>query len=456
MSERPSVKLLKEELPPAPVDRLLAPLHRFTRLEASGGILLLACTAAALGWANSPWGREYHDLFHGMQVTFSLGDWVALSKPVEWWINDAVMAVFFFLVGLEIKREILVGELSSVRKAALPMMAALGGMVVPATIFAVLNLHHEGSRGWGVPMATDIAFALGVLALLGKRVPLGLRVFLTTLAIADDLGALVVIAVFYTEDLAGEYLVAAFSAAAIMGLMNWLGVRSAIAYLVVGLVLWYMVLLSGVHATIAGVLGAMTIPVRTRVDTKRFLDFTRQSVDEFMRAGASGSGIVTDARQQALVQAMEDACNQAQTPLQQLEHALTPWVAFLIVPVFALANAGVDIHEGLGGEEGVLVSVGVGLGLMLGKPLGIFAATWLAVRLRMGELPSGVRWGHIHGAGWLAGIGFTMALFIAHLAYRTHPEFLTAAKVGILSGSALAAVVGLFVLLRASRVPAAA
>lgn len=450
MAQPPKVRSIDEALPPEPVDRLLLPIHRFLRLEASGGILLLICTVAALVWANSPAGESYHHFWHELVLTIGLGDFT-IARSLEWWINDAVMAVFFFLVGLEIKREMLVGELSTLRKAALPMMAALGGMVVPAGIFAAINYGHEGIRGWGVPMATDIAFALGVMALLGRRVPLGLRVFLTTLAIADDLGALIVIAVFYTEQLSMNYLILGLGCAVLMGVLNRMGVRNTIAYFTVGMALWLFILLSGVHATIAGVLGAATIPVRSRVDARGFLEFTRQSIADFMQVGASGSSVVANPTQQGLVQAMENACDKVQTPLHQLEHALAPWVAFFIVPLFALANAGVNLGSGVPSSEAGLTSLGVALGLFVGKPLGVFGATWLAVKLGMGELPRGVRWAHIHGAGWLAGIGFTMALFIAHLAYRGRDELLTASKIGILAGSGIAAVVGLVILYRAGR-----
>jgi NhaA family Na+:H+ antiporter len=435
----------------SPIGTLLGPVARFMRLEAASGIVLLACTVVALVWANSPWATAYAELFHHRDITVALGETVFVRGSVEWWINDALMAIFFFVVGLEIKREIVVGELSTFRKAALPMMAALGGMVVPAGIFALLNHGHAGVRGWGVPMATDIAFALGVLALLGKRAPHGLRVFLATLAIADDLGALVVIAVFYTEQIRAGYLAGALACTALMFVLGALGTRRSIVFLLLGLVIWYLVLLSGVHATIAGVLAALAVPVRSRVDTREFLAFARRTLDEFDGTGPCGQSIVTDGRQQALVQSLEDACDRVQTPLQVFEHALAPWVAFLIVPLFALANAGVAFTGGVPHGDPLDVTIGVALGLILGKPAGILLATWIAVRLRLGELPAGIRWAHVHGAGWLGGIGFTMALFIAQLAYRGHDDLLTCAKIGILGGSAVAAVVGLALLASAGR-----
>ncbi|MCC6660562.1 MAG: Na+/H+ antiporter NhaA [Phycisphaerales bacterium] len=437
----------------APVDIIVGPVARFLRLEAASGIVLLACTAAALAWANSPWAGAYTDLFHHRELTIGLGGVVLAGGSVEWWINDGLMAIFFFVVGLEIKRELAVGELSSVRKAALPLMAALGGMVVPALVFVSLGARGDASRGWGVPMATDIAFALGVLALLGRRVPASLRVFLAALAVADDLGALIVIAVFYSEEIRAGCLLAGIGTAGLMFILGALGVRRWAVYLGLGLVVWYLVLLSGVHATIAGVLAAFAVPVRSRVDAREFLIFSRRTLDDLDATGPCEGSIVTDSRQQSIVQSLEDACDRVQTPLQVFEHALTPWVAFLIVPLFALANAGVSLTGGVPQGEAMRVSGGVGLGLMLGKPAGILLATWVAVRLRLGELPRGVRWMHVVGVGCLGGIGFTMALFIAQLAYRTAPELLVSAKIGILAGSACSAVAGLVLLAAAAARP---
>lgn len=430
-----------------PVDRFLGPIHRFVRLEASSGIVMLVCAAAAMAWANSPWQHLYESIFHGTKLTAAMGGLSILSKHPEfiYWINDAFMAAFFFLVGLEIKREVLVGELSSVRKAAVPVLAALGGMVVPAGIYVAFNAGHETVHGWGVPMATDIAFALGVMALLGRRVPAALRVFLAALAIADDIGALVVIALFYTGHLELSFLWGALACVLVMAGMNIAGVKRAMPYAIVGLVLWYMVLESGVHATIAGVIGAMTIPVRARVDTARFAEFTRERLDEFRQAGQPGRSILTNPRQQALAQAIDDACDKVQTPLHMLEHVMAPWVAFLVIPVFALANAGVALPADLSGLATSRVTLGVALGLMLGKPIGITLFSWFAVKTGIGALPHAVTWRHIHGAAWLGGIGFTMSLFIATLAYDTR-EHLDLAKLGILGGSIVAAVVGLLIL----------
>ncbi len=439
---------------PLPVERWLAPFHRFARLEASGGIVLLAMGVVALVWANSPWREHYEHLRH---TKVALGsESFGLKLSLEHWINDALMAVFFFLVGLEIKREILVGELSSWKKAALPVAGALGGMLVPAGIFAALNTGAPTMRGWGIPMATDIAFALGVLSLGARGAPIGLRVFLASLAVADDIGALLVIAIFYTERLDLGALGWGAGVLASMALIGHLGVRRVWPFAILGVVLWVLVLRSGIHATIAGVLAAATIPVRQRVDARAFVAFSRQAIDRFEHAGSgdgtSGQSILTNTGQQALVQGIEDACDKVQTPLQIMEHALVPWVAFAIIPIFALANAGVTVAAGdLAGTFLSRECLGVALGLAIGKPIGITLVAWLAVRLGIGALPAGVSWLQIHGAAWLGGIGFTMSLFIANLAFAqgdaaNGTRYLDHAKVGILTGSFVAAVVGLIIL----------
>ncbi|GAB4386662.1 MAG: Na+/H+ antiporter NhaA [Phycisphaerales bacterium] len=437
-----------QETDPTTAERLLAPFERFMRFEASGGIVLIAMAVLAMLWANSGWADEYLSIFQQKKFTIGYGSW-ALSKPLILWINDLLMALFFLLVGLEIKREVLMGDLSSPKKAALPIAAALGGMAVPGIIYAAVNWGQPTIRGWGVPMATDIAFALGVLALLGSRVPGSVRVFLTSLAIADDLGALVIIAVFYTEQIGLGYLGLAGIGLAVLVALNLLGFRRPLAYMLVGALIWYFVLKSGVHATIAGVLIAMTIPTRLRVDQNHYVNFTRRMIDRFEGMIDPDRPWRTTSDQQAQVFAIEAAGHAVQSPLRRLEHQLVPWVAFGILPVFALANAGVPIATGNGeaGDSTMRALAGVGLGLLIGKPLGVFAATWLAVRLRIGELPPGVRWQHIHGAAWLAGIGFTMALFIANLAFADDASALDAAKLGVLGASVLAAVIGLLVLL---------
>jgi NhaA family Na+:H+ antiporter len=387
--------------------RWLRPFEQFFRKEAAGGIVLLACTVIALGLANSPWATTYEAvLHHPLGIG---GDLFELELSLHEWINDGLMAVFFFLVGLEIKREMLIGELASFRRASLPIAGAIGGMMVPALIYAVFNVGGPGATGWGIPMATDIAFALGVVALLGPRVPIALRVFLAAVAIVDDIGAVLVIATFYTASIASMGLMAAAVFLAILIALNLSGVRSPIPYIVLGILLWIAVLLSGIHATIAGVLLAFTIPART--------------------------------------------AEPSETPLlERLEHVLHAPVAFLIVPLFALANAGVRL-DGVSGSHSISIMSGVALGLVVGKPLGITLAAWLAVRLRFAVLPAGVDWRLLRAVSCLGGIGFTMSLFVGALAFPDVAR-LDSAKLGVLLASGVAAVIG-WIMLRsgASREP---
>lgn len=420
-------------------------------------MLLIVCALAAMVWANSAAGGVYMKVFYETKFTIGLGDW-ALSKALILWINDFLMAIFFLLVGLEIKREVLVGELKDPRKAALPIVAAFGGMGVPACLYAAVNWGEPAINGWGVPMATDIAFALGVLALVGSRVPLSVRIFLTSVAIVDDLGALLVIAIFYTEHIGFVYLGWAGLVLAAMTLLNLAGVRRTLVYLILGSVVWYLVLKSGVHATIAGVLVALTIPARSRVDQEEYLSFGRRMLERFEASGLKAGRAWTTSEQQTAVLAMESAGREVETPVRRLEHALIPWVAFAILPVFAIANAGVPLSGsvGVGGEEIPTESAslwtstalwGVMAGLVLGKPLGVFGASWISVKLGIGELPEGATWRHLFGTAWLTGIGFTMALFIANLAFKQHPAELDAAKLGVLGASVLAGIVGFLILM---------
>jgi NhaA family Na+:H+ antiporter len=365
-----------------------------------------------------------------------------ISLTLHDWINDGLMAVFFLLVGLEIKRELLIGELSSPRQAALPLAAAVGGMLLPAALYAVMNLGGAGARGWGIPMATDIAFALGVLTLLGPRVPTGLKVFLTALAIVDDMGAVVVIALFYTSTIAwGAILMAALAMMSLLAL-NRLGVRHLVPYLVAGLALWGALLSSGIHATIAGVLLALAIPSRTRINALEFSTQARMLLDEFDRSETGDLLVLTSKGQQEALYGLDVASSRVQAPLLRLEQVLHGPVSLFIMPLFALANAGVAF-EGLGGVVTDRVTLGVVLGLLVGKPAGVMLFSWLVVRLRVAQLPAGVSWRSLHGSAWLAGIGFTMSLFVGGLAFGEGP-LLNAAKVGILAGSVIAGSIGWF------------
>lgn len=412
--------------------------------------MLLVFTLFALVWANTPWAESYFHLWETV-VTVGGGGFV-LSKTLHHWINDGLMVVFFFVVGLEIKRELLVGELASIRQATLPVAAALGGMVVPAGIYALLNIGGEGTRGWGIPMATDIAFALGILALLGRRVPVSLKVFLAALAIADDLGAVLVIAMFYTDRIMWSALLAAAALLVMAILANRLGVRRPGAYGLLGVGLWLAVFASGVHATIAGVLLAMAIPVRTRIDTGEFLTRGRRLLDRFDATGVEGPNVITNSEQQSVIHALESACEQAQAPLQRIEHELQPWVSFGIIPLFALANAGVRLSGDVAAAFASPVTLGVLLGLVIGKPIGVTLFSWLAVRSGFAELPRGLGWKHIHGVSWLAGIGFTMSLFVGNLAFGEGVR-LDEAKIGILSASLIASLVGSLILMRSFSQP---
>ena len=430
-----------------PIEVLLRPINDFLRKEASGGILLIIFTVIALAWANSPWSDSYHDLWD-TYISINAGNF-DLNLSLHHWINDGLMVIFFFVVGLEIKRELLVGELSSFKQAALPVAGAIGGMLIPAIFYAIFNDGTEASNGWGIPMATDIAFVVGILAILGSRVPLGLKVFVVSLAIADDIGAVMVIAIYYTSNISISALIGTGVILVLLGIVNKLGVKSLYIYSYLGLLLWLAVLQSGIHASIAGVLLAFTIPAKTRINTKGFSKNTRDLLDKFERAGEHGENVLTNETRQADVMAIEQCCDRILSPLQRFEHWLHPWSSFVIMPLFALANAGVTLKGmDLGAALASPVSIGIIAGLFLGKQFGIFAFAWLAVKIKVASLPEGVNWSKIYGAGILAGIGFTMSLFIAGLAF-TDDSILNLSKIGILTASLIAGVVG-YVFLKAA------
>lgn len=440
MSHTPALDPRKHYASPrSPVERVLDPFQHFLHAETTGGIILLVCTALAMVAANSPLTAWWHGLW---QTRFIIGpEGYTLAKPLLLWINDGLMALFFFVVGLEIKREVLAGELASFRQAMLPVGAAIGGMLVPAAIYLFFagNTPHAG--GWAVPVATDIAFALGILSLLGNRVPPQLKIFLAALAIADDIGAIVVIALFYTAELSMTALGVGAAALALAALGNLLGVRRTLFYVLLGLVAWVGFLKSGVHATVAGVLLAFTIPARTRASRRDFLATARLLTDEFAARTTPKAPMLADGAGHALVDAMRRTAKDATAPLRRLEQALVPWVAWVIMPIFALANAGVTLGSGMETATTSVVTLGVVAGLALGKPVGVAAATMLMVTSGLCRLPGGVTWSHIIGTGFLAGIGFTMALFIAQLAFPD-PATLDLAKVGVLAASTLSGIVG--------------
>jgi len=424
-----------------PIEILLNPINEFLHREASGGILLIICTVIALIWANSPLSDSYHHLWH-TYLDINFGNVFNLNYSIHHWINDGLMAIFFFTVGLEIKRELLVGELSSLQKASLPIAGAIGGMVVPATLFVIFNSGGIGADGWGIPMATDIAFVVGIMALLGSRIPLTLKIFVLALAIADDIGAVLVIAVFYTAEISVTALVIAGIVLILLIILNKLGTINIIPYTILGIILWLAFLKSGVHATIAGVLLAFTIPASSRFNTKEFSDRVKHLIKSFDETGEHWKNVLNNAESQHDVMAIESSCEKILTPLQRFEHGLHPWVAFFIIPIFALANAGVtlaglDIFDALFSP----ISLGIIIGLFIGKQFGIFAFSFLAVKMKLASLPDGVNWKNLYGAGILAGIGFTMSLFIAGLAFAD-PALLDLSKIGVLTGSLLSGIVG--------------
>lgn len=423
-----------------PIDRILSPLTSFAKHKLAGAGLLMLATVAALTWANSPWSHSYHALLE-LEVGVAAGSH-ELTKTIHHWINDGLMGIFFFLVGLEIKRELLAGELSSIRKASLPAVAALGGILVPALLFTALNASTPTADGWGIPMATDIAFALGVLALLGNRVPIGLKVFLTALAIVDDIGAVLVIALFYTSEISLLALALGASCLVVSLALNFLGARNAVVYFLVGAVAWLGFLQSGVHATVAAILMAFTIPARTRIAGEDLMK--RMSIlTEQINADLPSDTAMNSSAQQHLLEKMNTTIDFASAPLQRIEHALAGPVTFLVLPIFALANAGVTIGGDAGANLFSPLIMGIVLGLSVGKVVGISGFAWLAVRLGLADLPRGVTWGQIIGVGALGGVGFTMALFVAQLAFvdTAHVE---ASKIAILIASAISGIVGYF------------
>jgi Na+:H+ antiporter, NhaA family len=421
--------------PKAVVAKALSPVQDFIRTESASGVILIAAAALAFAWANSPWAASYFAILD-VRFAVSFGAW-SLDKPLLLWVNDLLMALFFFVIGLEIKREILIGELAGWQRAALPAAGALGGMLVPAAIYVAFNPGEPAIRGWGVPMATDIAFALGVLSLLGERVPLALKVFLLALAIVDDLGAVLVIALFYTYELNGAALLVSilvWGAALAYGQVRG---EQPLVFAVLGLVMWYFMLKSGVHATIAGVLMALAVPLRHRLSP--------QTLQHELRSLTS-QGVGFE-QVESVIARLEKVLDKAHSPLHSMEHALAPYVAFVIMPVFAFFNAGVGLM-GIGGGLVSTVSLGAFVGLLLGKPIGITGFVFIAVASGLTKLPAGASWSAMAGIGLLAGIGFTMSLFIASLAFAD-PALLSQAKIGVLAASLVASLAGLAVLSRA-------
>lgn len=423
-------------------ERVLTPFEEFIRSQTSGSLLLMICTVVALLLANSALAPLYLALLQ-LPVGIGIGSW-RLEMSLHHWINEGLMAFFFFVVGLELKREMLVGELAELRQAALPVAAALGGMAVPALIFLGFNAGGDAVHGWGIPMATDIAFAAGALVLLAARVPRGLVVFLVALAIVDDLGAVLVIALFYTRHLAVPWLAGAAAVVAGLMVLNLAGARRILPYFLLAVVLWFTLLQSGVHATLAGVIGAFTVPARPKYDPALFSTQLRRMTERFDASRAPGGGIMVNEEMRATVQALESGVVAVQTPLQRLERIWHLPVAFGVVPVFALFNAGIPLESGaLGAAFRHPVALGVTVGLVLGKFVGVTAASWLVLRLGLAQLPAQTRLVQIAAVGLLAGIGFTMSIFIAELAYARQPQYLLLAKTGIIAASLISGIAGM-------------
>ncbi|MDH5229883.1 MAG: Na+/H+ antiporter NhaA [Gammaproteobacteria bacterium] len=431
-------------------DKIVSPFEEFIHRETTSGLLLMICAIIALIVANSPLVHSYEHILH-TKLSIALGDW-HLSKTLHHWINDGLMALFFFVVGLEIKREVLVGELADPRQAALPIIAAIGGMVVPASIYFLMNNDPSMMKGWGIPMATDIAFAVGVIALLGARVPKTLLMFLVALAIVDDLGAVVVIAIFYTETIDMNALLTAGGLFAVLVFFNRVGIRTPLPYFLVGLCLWVAMLKSGVHATLAGVLTALTIPASTKFSTGSFSQLVRKLMDKFDAHHRPNQGIMRNEEQRSIIQTLENGVHLVETPLQRLEHSMHMPVAFIIIPIFALANAGVPIDfSTLGSSLTHPVTISVIVALVAGKLIGIAGVSWIAVKAGIATLPAGTNFHQLIGVGFLGGIGFTMSIFIGELAFPGDAELLLMAKTGILAASIIAGVVGYLWLLKTAK-----
>lgn len=421
--------------------RVLSPLQHFIHHQTAASGLLMACTVLALILANSPLNEAFQHMLH-WPVALQLANW-RFELSLLHVINEALMAIFFLFVGLELKREMLAGELADIRRACLPVAAAVGGMAVPALIYYAINPSAPNIYGWGVPMATDIAFAVGALALLGKRIPIACASFLVALAIADDLGAVLVIALFYTEQIQVQALLACV--AVVLGLiaLNLGGVRNMIPYALLGILLWSFMLASGVHATIAGVVLAFCIPMTPKFDVHYFINRVRNIADDMEQDAKQQPNIITNEMLRSRIWALDTGVTLTQAPAQRLEHQLHIPVAFVILPLFALANACVPIDFAhLPSVLNHSVTLGVIAGLVLGKWLGIAGATWLIVKLGYATLPAQVTMRHIHGLALLAGIGFTMSIFVADLAFARAPELLLQAKTGILFASLIAGVAG--------------
>jgi len=420
---------------------ILSPFQKFIKIESFSGILLLVATIFALVWANSPFGEIYQSLWQ-YKIGFTTESF-ELNKPLILWINDGLMAIFFFLIGLEIKREFLIGELNSVKKIAFPLFGALGGMLVPILFFVMLNQNPETLKGWGIPMATDIAFALAVLKILGNRVPLSLKIFLTAFAIVDDIGAVLVIAIFYSANINIGLLIAAILLLAFLYIISFKGYYSKFLLIIFSVIIWTLFLKSGVHPTLAGILLAFSVPIRQKIDTPAFIDNLVNITNKIKQAAIIKKPILSK-EQIEQIDNLEDWTGKYQSPLQHLENKLHDWVAYFIIPVFAFANAGVIISNNNNLDSGLILNLIIAL--VAGNSIGISTLIFTAKKMRLIEVPAEISNQQIIGVSFLAGIGFTMAIFIATLAFETSPVYIDSAKIGILLGSLISAVIGYLIL----------
>lgn len=422
-------------------EAILSPFQKFVNLQSSSGILLLATTIIALVWANSAFAESYQS-FWDYELGF-VTDSFELKKPLLLWVNDGLMAIFFFLIGLEIKREFLIGELNTTKKIMFPLFGALGGIILPVLMYIMLNQNPETLKGWGIPMATDIAFSLAILKVLGNRVPLSLKIFLTAFAIVDDLGAVLVIALFYSGSLNFVLLGAAFGILAVIYLLSYKGIYFELLTIVSGFVIWLLFLKAGLHPTLAGILMAFAVPVRQKISTHEFTDQLENIVKTIKHSTILQTPVLSS-RQLHLIDDLEDWSDRYRSPLQSLEHRLHNWVAFVVIPIFALANAGVAIASD-GGLENALI-INIVICLILGKSIGITSIIFLAKKFKIIAVPADITNRQIVGVSFLAGIGFTMAIFIASLAFNSSPEYIDSAKIGILIGSFASAIIGYTIL----------
>lgn len=430
------------------VSKLLSPFQKFVKIESFSGILLVAATVIALVWANSPWAASYSDLWN-YKLGFS-SDQFSLNKPLILWINDGLMAVFFYLIGLEIKRELLIGELNSVKKAMFPLFGAIGGMTIPVLLFLFLNENPDTARGWGIPMATDIAFSLAILKALGKRVPLSLKIFLTAFAIVDDIGAVMVIAIFYSGALKVTLLGYAGILLVVLYLLSWKGYYSKFINILLGIIVWTLFLKAGVHPTLAGILLAFAVPVRQNIGKTKFVERLGEITGLIKSSADTNSPILTK-KQIEHIDNLEDLTDQYQSPLQRLEHQLHGWVAYVIIPIFALANAGVALNSDVPLDTALVINIAIAL--VVGNSVGISTLVLLAKKFKIITVPEEINSMQIVGVAFLAGVGFTMSIFICGLAYAGNSVFIDSGKIGIIIGSLVSGIIGYTILRFARKEP---